>query len=210
VSAQNGPQKAEKHCTFQLTTNKQDSETIMPMHRSLAVALWMLAAVGAYAAVATWADAAQSGKVPPWVLVVLFWSVALISAAIHYLSHYLADRLAVMPDTLERQYRGLATKGAAAPAVTEAATIAAPGGGAMMAEPPSWTLVALVRAAAGAATAMQRLSHALALVQDALVRGWRQLAPALGLAVGKARLLRAAGGQSVALAARLGSLIGVR
>jgi hypothetical protein len=185
-------------------------ETIMPMHRSLAVGLWMLAAVGAYAVVAAWADAAQSGKMPPWALVVLFWGVALVSAAIHHLSHYLADRLADVPDALRRRYPGRLAARDVAPVAAEAGAMPVPGGSALSGEPPSWTLVAVVRAAAGASAAMHWLSHALAQVQDALARGWRQLGPAVGPYAGKARLLRAAGGQSVALAARLGSLIGVR
>src|SRR5262245_31823000 len=81
---------------------KRDSETIMSMHRSLAASLWLLAAVGAYAVVAVCADAAQNGKVPPWILVVLFWGAALVSVMIHHLSRYLADHLAEVPDTLRR------------------------------------------------------------------------------------------------------------
>src|SRR5687767_975698 len=75
----------------------------MSMHRSLAAGLWLLAAAGAYAVGAAWADVARSGKLPPWTLIVLFWGAAMVSVAIHHLSRYLVAHLADVPDTLSRQ-----------------------------------------------------------------------------------------------------------
>jgi hypothetical protein len=72
-----------------------------------------------------------------------------------------------------------------------------------------WTVVVVLQAAAGISAAADWLSRTLAQAHDALRHGWRQLGPAVSH-IGKVRLLRAAGGQSVALAARLGNLIGVR
>jgi hypothetical protein len=72
----------------------------MSMHRSLAAALWLLAAVGAYELAASWAGDAQSGKIHPWALVALFWGVALVSVAIHHLSRFLSDWLAEAADVL--------------------------------------------------------------------------------------------------------------
>jgi hypothetical protein len=72
------------------------SEKIMSVHHSLAAALWLLTAVGAYALVAHWADGAQSGKLQPWVLLIVFWGAALVSVAIHYLSQYLARAAEVL------------------------------------------------------------------------------------------------------------------
>src|SRR5262245_22187686 len=99
--------------TFRIVSGKghpaQDnkiSETIMSLHRSLAAALWLLAAAGAYALAASWADDAQSGKVQPWVLVAVFWGAAAVSVAIHYLSRYLADQLAQAPVALRRHSAG--------------------------------------------------------------------------------------------------------
>lgn len=76
----------------------------MSMHRSLATGLWLVAAAGAYAVAAPWADDARSGKIAPWVLVVLFWGVALVSVAIHHLSHYLSDQLSRGTDALKRYW----------------------------------------------------------------------------------------------------------
>src|SRR5262245_6458739 len=58
----------------------------MTTHRSLAAALWLLAGAAAYAVCTAWAAEAQSGKVPPWALIALFWGAAGVSVAIHYLS----------------------------------------------------------------------------------------------------------------------------
>jgi hypothetical protein len=79
----------------------------MSMHRSLAAALWLLAAAGAYAMAVSWADDAQSGKLQPWVLVVVFWAAAAVSVAIHHLSHYLADQLAPLPEAFGHYRRHL-------------------------------------------------------------------------------------------------------
>jgi len=79
----------------------------MSMHRSLAAGLWLLAAAGAYAVAVSWADDAQTGKVHPWVLVVVFWGAAAVSVAIHHISHYLADQLEQAPDALKRSRRYL-------------------------------------------------------------------------------------------------------
>lgn len=80
----------------------------MFMQRSLAAALWLVAAAGAYA-VAVWcADDAQTGKLHPWVLVVVFWTAAAVSVAIHHLSRYLAGQLALTPEALRRSRRHVA------------------------------------------------------------------------------------------------------
>ncbi|MBO0766156.1 MAG: hypothetical protein J2P50_16420 [Hyphomicrobiaceae bacterium] len=72
------------------------------MRRSLAAALWLLAAAGAYAMVISWADDAQTGKLQPWVLIVVFWAAAAVSVAIHHLSRYLTGQLAQLPEALRR------------------------------------------------------------------------------------------------------------
>jgi hypothetical protein len=77
-------------------------EKIMSMHRSLAAALWLLAAVGAYVLAASWAGDAQTGKIHPWALIALFWGAALVSVAIHHLSRFLSDWLAEAADVLTR------------------------------------------------------------------------------------------------------------
>jgi hypothetical protein len=74
----------------------------MSMHRSLAAALWLLAAVGAYVLAASWAGDAQTGKIHPWALIALFWGAALVSVAIHHLSRFLSDCLADAADVLTR------------------------------------------------------------------------------------------------------------
>jgi hypothetical protein len=74
----------------------------MSMHRSLATALWLLAAVGVYAVAASLAGDAQTGKIHPWALVALFWGAALVSVAIHHLSRFLSDCLAEGADSLKR------------------------------------------------------------------------------------------------------------
>jgi Na+/proline symporter len=63
----------------------------MSFSRSPAVAVWLLAGAGAYSIGAAWADDAQAGKLHPWVLVAVFWGVALLSVSIHYLLQYLAQ-----------------------------------------------------------------------------------------------------------------------
>ena len=72
----------------------------MSVHHSLAAVLWLVTAVGAYALAAFWADDAQAGKLHPWVLVIVFWAAAAVSAGIHYLSHSLAQ----LPDTAKRYW----------------------------------------------------------------------------------------------------------
>jgi hypothetical protein len=79
----------------------------MSLHRSLAAGLWLVAAVGAYALAALWADDAQRGKVHPCALVALFWGVAAVSVAIHHLSRYLAEALAEGSDALRRRWSRL-------------------------------------------------------------------------------------------------------
>jgi hypothetical protein len=74
----------------------------MSMHRSLAAALWLLAALAAYVLAASWAGGAQTGKIQPWALVAVFWAVALVSVAIHHLSRFLSDWLAEAADALAR------------------------------------------------------------------------------------------------------------
>jgi hypothetical protein len=90
--------------------DNKNPETIMSMHRSLAAALWLLAAAGGYAMALSWADDAQTGNLHPWVLVVVFWAAAAVSAAIHHLSHYLADQFAQLPEAFRhsRRYLGYA------------------------------------------------------------------------------------------------------
>ena len=72
----------------------------MSLHHCLAAVLWLLTALGAYALAASWAGDAQTGKLHPWVLVIVFWAAAAISAGIHYLSHSLAQ----VPDALRRYW----------------------------------------------------------------------------------------------------------
>ena len=72
----------------------------MSVHHSLAAVLWLVTAVGAYALAASWADDAQAGKLHPWVLVIVFWAAAAVSAGIHYLSHSLAQ----LPDAARRYW----------------------------------------------------------------------------------------------------------
>lgn len=62
----------------------------MSKHRSFAAGLWLLTAAGAYGVGAAWADGAHTSKVHPWVLIALFWGLALVSVAIHHLSLHLA------------------------------------------------------------------------------------------------------------------------
>ena len=59
--------------------------------RSPAVAGWLLAGAGAYSTGAAWAGNGQTGKLHPWVLVAVFWGVALLSVSVHYLRQYLAQ-----------------------------------------------------------------------------------------------------------------------
>ena len=73
----------------------------MSLHHCLAAVLWLLTALGAYALAASWAGDAQAGKLHPWVLVIVFWAAAAISAGIHYLSHSLAQ----VPDALRHYWR---------------------------------------------------------------------------------------------------------
>ena len=72
----------------------------MSVHHCLAAVLWLVTAVGAYALAAFWADGAQAGKLHPWVLVIVFWAAAAVSAGIHYLSHSLAQ----LPDAAKRYW----------------------------------------------------------------------------------------------------------
>jgi hypothetical protein len=58
----------------------------MTTHRSLAAALWLLAAAVAFVICTAWAGEARSGKMPPWALVAVVWGAAGVSVAIHYLS----------------------------------------------------------------------------------------------------------------------------
>jgi apolipoprotein N-acyltransferase len=62
-------------------------ETIMSFPRSSpAVAVWLLAAAVAFGTGEAWAAYdMHPSKLQPWVLLALFWGVALLSAAIHYL-----------------------------------------------------------------------------------------------------------------------------
>ena len=69
-------------------------ETIMFLLRSPAVAGWLLAGAGAYSTGAAWAGNGQTGKLHPWVLVAVFWGVALLSVSVHYLRQYLAQAAA--------------------------------------------------------------------------------------------------------------------
>jgi hypothetical protein len=62
----------------------------MSFLRSPAAVVWLLAAAGAYSIGDAWAEDAHAGKLHPWVLIAVFWSVALLSVSIHYLLPYLA------------------------------------------------------------------------------------------------------------------------
>lgn len=63
----------------------------MFLPRSPAVAVWLLAGAGAYSTSAAWAGNGQTGKLHPWVLVAVFWGVALLSVSVHYLRQYIAQ-----------------------------------------------------------------------------------------------------------------------
>jgi hypothetical protein len=63
----------------------------MSFLRSPAAVAWLLAAAGACTIGDAWADDAQTGKLHPWVLIAMFWGVALASVSIHYLLPYLAQ-----------------------------------------------------------------------------------------------------------------------
>ena len=63
----------------------------MSFLRSPAAVVWLLAAAGAYSIGDAWAGDAQAGKLHPWVLIAVFWGVALLSVSIHYLLPYLAQ-----------------------------------------------------------------------------------------------------------------------
>lgn len=64
------------------------SETSMLMHRILAVLLWVLAAIAAFAISAVWIIDAQSGMVSAWVILPFFWSAAVLSILGHYLAQW--------------------------------------------------------------------------------------------------------------------------
>ena len=64
------------------------SETSMLKHRILAVLLWVLAAIAAFAISAVWIIDAQSGMVSAWVILPFFWSAAVLSILGHYLAQW--------------------------------------------------------------------------------------------------------------------------
>jgi hypothetical protein len=161
------------------TTNRI-SEKIMSMHHSLAAALWLLAAFGAYILAASWANDVQSGKLQPWVLLMVFWGAALASVAIHHLSLYLSKCLAQGSDAL-KTYQAHYRRAVRA--------IRYPSG-----------------MAAAASAAVQDLRRHVVRAVAQLKRHW----PEHTSADGPARSLPAVGGHSVTLAAKLGALIGVR
>jgi hypothetical protein len=156
----------------------------MSMHRSLAAGLWLLAAAGACAVAASWADDAQTGKIHPWVLVVLFWGAAAVSVAIHHLSRFLAEQLAQAPEMLVRSRRCIAQ---AQDALRRAQLRLArerellgsvdvhhvPGREALEAVRPH-----LTRAANALANALRRLRLHLGQGRDLLRGSWRQHADA--------------------------------
>jgi len=58
----------------------------MTMHRGLAAVLWLLAGAALLVAGAAWAVDMQTGKMNAFILVLFFWSVALVAVVVHYLS----------------------------------------------------------------------------------------------------------------------------
>jgi uncharacterized protein YbaA (DUF1428 family) len=152
----------------------------MSMHHSLAAALWLLAAFGAYILAASWANDLQSGKLQPWVLLMVFWGAALASVAIHHLSLYLSKCVAQGSDVV---------KGYQAHYRRAVRAIRHPYG----------------RAAAASAAVQDLRQHFVRAVAQ-LKRHWPEHTPSGG----PARPLPSVGGHSVALAAKLGALIGVR
>jgi hypothetical protein len=157
----------------------------MSMHRSLAAALWLLAAVGAYELVASWAGDAQSGKIHPWALVALFWGVALVSVAIHHLSRFLSDSLAEGADALKRY----------GPRLKPALSLHLRG----LSDHLAQVLAVLKRF---------WVEHrpSLHAVPELLKGTWAQHRASAG----PSQAMPAAGGPSPTFAARLGALIGVR
>ena len=79
----------------------------MSLHRGLRAALWLSALVGACAASTAWAGSpyAHASKLHPWVLIALFWGVALASIAVHYIARHLVHAAIV----LKRSALALAT-----------------------------------------------------------------------------------------------------
>ncbi len=178
----------------------------MPMHHSLAAALWLLAALGAYILVASWADDAQSGKLHPWVLLIVFWGAALASVAIHHLSLYLSKCLAQGSDAF-RRYRAHYRRAARAIRLPYAQPLARTVDAAKAFQLLVQGRHAVLRGGmAAASAAIQDLCHHLVRAFTQLKRHWAEHTPAGG----PARPLPAVGGHSVTLAAKLGARIGVR
>jgi hypothetical protein len=185
------------------TTNKT-LEKIMSMHHSLAAALWLLTAVGAYTLVASWADGAQSGKVHPWVLVIVFWGAALVSMAIHHLSLYLSKCLAQGQDAFRRYRAHIA--GAGGLRRPYAQPLARTAGAAKAFQLPAVGHRAALWAIAAASAAIRDLRQPLVRALTQLKRHWAEHTSAGG----PPQPLPVVGGHSVTLAAKLGALIGVR
>jgi hypothetical protein len=192
-------------------TTSRTSEKIMSMQHSLAAALWLLTAVGAYILVASWADTAQSGKLHPWVLVIVFWGAAMVSVTIHHLSLYLSKCLAEGPDAF-RRYRvhyaraARTIVGSVGSLLPYARPFARTVDAARALRPRAAGRRAVLWGMAAASVATREPRHLLAHAVTALKRHWAEPRPAGG----PARPLLTAGGQSVALAAKLGALIGMR
>lgn len=78
----------------------------MSMHRSRAAALVLLAAAGVYGVDAAWAGNGQTGKFHPWVLIALFWGVALVTVVVHHVCIYVAR----VSTALKRSWHNHATQ----------------------------------------------------------------------------------------------------
>ncbi len=81
----------------------------MSLRRNLAAGLWLSVFAGACGLDTAWAGTAlPASKVQPWVLVALFWAVALISVAIHHLArHIVRGGLVLMRSAVAHTSRSL-------------------------------------------------------------------------------------------------------
>lgn len=136
----------------------------MSMHRSCSAALVLLAAAGVYGVDAAWAGNGQTGKFHPWVLIALFWGVALVTVVVHHICIYVAR----VSTTLEQSWHNHVTQ-----------------------RPAPWPRATLSFALASAATLAKRHlargQERLATVPTALHRGWNVVRHACGQRAAGAR-----------------------
>ena len=151
----------------------------MSTHHNLAAALWLLAAFGAYILAGSWANDAQSGKLHPWVLLIVFWGAALASVAIHHLSLYLTKCLAQGSDAFMR-YRAHYRRAARAVRLPYAQPLARTVDVAKAFQLLAQGRHAVLWGRAVASAAIQDLHHHLARAFTQLKRHWAEHTPAGG------------------------------